>query len=312
MATPPPPGIYVPVPTFFLTSASQPLDLSAQSSHALHLANSHITGLVLLGSMGEAVHLTNLERVTVVRHVRQSLERAGYNDYPLIAGTATHNVEDTVVQLTEAQGAGAKWGLVLAPGYFANCVTQDGVEAWYRAVADKSPLPIMVVSNNVTITPQTFAHLATHPNIVGCKLSHGDLSHHAQIASSPSVDHAAFATFTGLGQQLTSALTVGCAGAIDGLSGVFPRTMVHLFRLASSGENTREVRRLQYIVSTANEMIVKHGAVGIKEAVRRVLGFGARDGMRPPLAGGLPGGEAEWDTWRQAMGDVWMEENKLP
>ena len=141
---PPPPGIYAPVPTFFLPSASQPLDLSAQSSHALHLANSQITGLVLLGSMGEAVHLTNPERATVVRHVRQSLEHAGYKDYPLIAGTATQNVEDTVVQLTEAQEAGAQWGLVLAPGYFAASVTQDGIEAWYRAVADKSPLPIMV------------------------------------------------------------------------------------------------------------------------------------------------------------------------
>jgi 2-keto-3-deoxy-L-rhamnonate aldolase len=94
--------------------------------------------------MGEAVHLTNLERVTVVQHVRQSLEHAGHSGYPLIVGTATQNVEDTVVQLAEAQEAGAKWGLVLAPGYFATCTTQEGIEAWYQAVADKSPLPIMV------------------------------------------------------------------------------------------------------------------------------------------------------------------------
>ena len=89
--------------------------------------------------------------------------------------------------------------------------------------------------------------------------------------------------------------------------------MVHLYKLASSGEkeNTKEARRLQYIVSTANELVVKHGAVGIKEAVSRVLAFGARHGMRPPLAGGLPGGDMEWDTWRAVMGDMWMEEDKL-
>jgi 2-keto-3-deoxy-L-rhamnonate aldolase len=169
-----------------------------------------------------------------------------------------------------------------------------------------------LVSNNVAIAPQTFAQLSTHPNIVGCKLSHGNLSQHAQIASNPSIDHVAFATFTGLGQQLTSALTVGCAGAIDGLAGVFPKTMMHLFKLALSGENIKEVQRLQYVVSTANEMIVKHSAVGIKVAVRKVLGFGAIDGMRPPLASGLPGGDTEWDTWRRVVGDMWLEENKLP
>jgi 2-keto-3-deoxy-L-rhamnonate aldolase len=151
VALPPPHGVYVPVPTFFVSrnsprynAAAAPLDLETQAKHSLHLARCGIRGLVLLGSTGEAVALTNAERVAVISHVRQSLAKDGYPDYPLVAGTATQGIVETVQQLKEAKDAGAQWGLCLAPGYFAPQVTPEGIEAWYRAVADESPLPIMM------------------------------------------------------------------------------------------------------------------------------------------------------------------------
>lgn len=145
----PPAGVYVPVPTFFscVPSASTPtppLDLSTQSAHAIHLARSGIRGLVLLGSSGEAIALSNPERVSVIKQVKADLAGAGFKDYPLIAGTATQGVEDTLVQLKEAREAGAQWGLVLAPGYFAGCASQEGVAVWYEAVAEKSPIPVLM------------------------------------------------------------------------------------------------------------------------------------------------------------------------
>jgi hypothetical protein len=69
LAQPPPPGILVPVPTFFArkTAANYdpvalPLDLDAQTGHAVYLAQAGIVGLVLLGSTGEAVYLRETER----------------------------------------------------------------------------------------------------------------------------------------------------------------------------------------------------------------------------------------------------------
>jgi len=76
--------------------------------------------------------------------VRKSLEDAGFKDYPLIAGTASQGVGETVQLLKEAKEAGAGWGLCLAPGYFATNVSQDGLVKWFKAVADQSPLPVMV------------------------------------------------------------------------------------------------------------------------------------------------------------------------
>jgi 2-keto-3-deoxy-L-rhamnonate aldolase len=150
-ASPPPAGIYVPVPTFFVPQASPtfntskpPLDLDAQAKHALHLARCGIKGLVMLGSTGEAIHLTNAERALALSHVKAELDKAGFPNYPIIAGTATQSIEEVVDQLIAARAAGAQWGLVLAPGYFAPVVSQEGLVEWYKAVADLSPIPIMM------------------------------------------------------------------------------------------------------------------------------------------------------------------------
>ncbi|KAG0639411.1 hypothetical protein HOY80DRAFT_886337 [Tuber brumale] len=325
-SSPPPAGIYVPVPTFFLPPSSEnynpltpPLDLDAQASHALHLARSGITGLVLLGSTGEAVHLTSSERVAQIKHVREALTTGGYKNYPLIAGTATNGIDETVKLLNGSAAAGAGWGLVLAPGYFAGAVSEEGMIAWYRGVADGSSIPIMIyhypsVSNNVKLPPSIFRTLSSHRKIVGGKLSHGDISVHAQIALDPQIDHKNFHLFTGLGQQLFPALQVGCSGAVDGLAAIFPKTIVHLYTLVTQTapldrETLERVRELQYRISCAEELIVKFGTVGIKEAVSRVLNFGEPDGGRLPLARGM--GYGEWERWSEEMTEMARIEMEL-
>ncbi|KAL9086918.1 MAG: hypothetical protein Q9165_006924 [Trypethelium subeluteriae] len=337
MASPPPSGIFVPVPTFFARKTAvdynpttPPVDIPTQVAHSLYLARAGIRGLVLLGSTGEAVHLTNADRNAVISGVRAGFDGAGFKDYPLIAGTAAQNITEVTTQLEGAKKAGAQWGLCLAPGYFASAVSQDGIEAWFKAVADASPIPILIyhypgVSNSVPIPPTTIAKLSSHPNIVGCKLSHGALDDHILVASSPSVDHSHFSVFTGLGQQLLPVLTIGGAGAIDGLAAIYPRAVVKLYdtfhstlgeqagKSDSTGikEKLAEMRNLQYLISACEKLIVRWGTVGIKEACARVLGFGDADGARLPLRGGFPDGDAEWKKWEGVLGELGKIEKSL-
>lgn len=100
--------------------------------------------MVILGSTGEAIHLTNKERNELISSQRQEMDKAGYKDRAIIAGTATQNIEDTLVQLNDAKAAGAEYGMVLAPGYFATAASQSGITRWFQAVADKSPIPVMM------------------------------------------------------------------------------------------------------------------------------------------------------------------------
>ncbi|KAK9483202.1 hypothetical protein V1527DRAFT_473839 [Lipomyces starkeyi] len=301
-----PSGIYVPSPTFFVSKTAitystfnPPIDLETQLKHTLYLAKSGIHGVVLLGSTGEAVHITREERKELLAYVRKGLDAEGYTNFPIIAGTGTNSTVETVELLNDAKECGAEYGLVLAPSYFATAVTQRGLIDWYNHVADRSPIPIMIyyypgVSNNIYIAPSTFENLAQHPNIVGTKLSHGNISHHTLLAQNPIIKTNNFHVFTGLGQQLLPILTIGAAGAIDALAGIFPKSVVHLYNLSISGK-VGEAQRVQYIVSGAEEVVADLGAVGVKEGAARILGFGDRDGARLPLTGGLEGGDAAWE-----------------
>jgi 2-keto-3-deoxy-L-rhamnonate aldolase len=158
------------------------------------------------------------------------------------------------------------------------------------------------VTNNVVVQPETYTTLAAHPNIVGCKMSHANVSHHVQVSLDPKIDHDQFRVYSGFGQQLGPIVFFGAAGVIDGLAAIYPKTVVRLFHnvdkaVSGDKEALAESRRLQYVVSKAEEFIGKRGVVGIKDAVYRVTGFGNQDGGRLPIKGKLS--ENEWDTWRK-------------
>lgn len=150
-SSPPPQGIYVPVPTFFAAEDSEnynptspPLDLETQTQHSLFLVEGGIRGLVILGSTGEAIFIKNKERNELIRSQRKALDDAGYKDRPIIAGTATQNIDDTIEMIEESKDAGAEYAMVLSPGYFAAATSQTGIQKWFEAVADKAVLPVMM------------------------------------------------------------------------------------------------------------------------------------------------------------------------
>lgn len=171
------------------------------------------------------------------------------------------------------------------------------------------------VTNNVLVAPETYTSLAAHPNIVGCKMSHGNVSHHVQVSLDPNIDHDHFRVYSGFGQQLGPIVVFGAAGVIDGLAAIYPKTVVALFNAVTklnSGDASAlaEARRLQYIVSKAEEFVGKTGVVGIKDAVYRVTGLGFNEGGRLPLKGRLT--DAEWDKLRAAyLTDVEKSEASL-
>jgi hypothetical protein len=157
------------VPTFFakegtasFDTVSPPLDLETQSKHSLFLVKGGIRGLVILGTTGEAVHITSKERNELIKSQRKTLDDAGYKDRPIIAGTATQNIEDTLQQIAESKEAGAESVLVLSPGYFATAVNQTGIQKWFEAVADKSVLPIMICMSLGDLTDENDAPKLTY------------------------------------------------------------------------------------------------------------------------------------------------------
>ncbi len=115
MAAIPPDGVFVPVPTFFTPASKASLqpavDVETQVAHSIHLAKRGITGLVLLGSTGEAIALSRSERFDLVSGVRKGLDAAGFKDYPIMAGVLINSLDEALEWLGDFQKAGAQWGM---------------------------------------------------------------------------------------------------------------------------------------------------------------------------------------------------------
>jgi dihydrodipicolinate synthase/N-acetylneuraminate lyase len=134
---------------------------------------SPLTGVLLLGSTGEAVMLDDAES----REVLRVAAGAAAPEKVLIAGVARESVKATV-ELAEA-AAEYRYDAVLlrTPTYFASQMTAAAVLHYYRSVADRSPLPVLIynipqcVPYNIPV--ELVAELAQHPNILGIKDSSG-------------------------------------------------------------------------------------------------------------------------------------------
>lgn len=280
-----PEGIYTPIPTFY-KSQKFAVDFETTVKHAQMLHKAGITGLVVSGSMGESTNLTLQERCNSLKSIRDAIPDPNFK---LIAGVPPSNVADVIAESQLAADNGADFLIVLVPGYFGpNLVNQQGIVDYFQYVASGSALPIIIYNypntcNNVNINIETFATLSQHPNIVGVKLTHYNFDMYTLLGYDSSFEANNFRSFTGLGQVLVPSLSVNLFGTIDGLSGIFPKSMVKLYQLYRAGQY-EEAATLQFLVTRVDLMITELNMLGVKHALNQIYGFGECHSGRPPLS----------------------------
>ena len=272
-----PDGIYPPVPTFF--AENEDLDLSTCRRHIRNLAQTGIAGYVVMGSNGESVHLNGDERIQVIEAAR---EAAGPH-MPLVAGCGEQSTRATIAHCRNAQRAGADFALVLPPSYFKGRMTEAALLAHYRAIADVSPLPIVIYNMpasaaGLDLNASIICALAAHPNIVAVKDSAGDMAKLAEIVAQTPSD---FAVFAGSAGYLLPALSVGARGAVAALANILPRQVCQVQEFFARGQ-LGEARQLQGRLSPANTAVTNTWSVpGLKAALEITAGYGGRP--RAPL-----------------------------
>ncbi|MBZ5650406.1 MAG: dihydrodipicolinate synthase family protein [Acidobacteriia bacterium] len=141
-------------------------------------------GLVVLGSTGEAVMLSDEERRVVLKVARE----AATPNKVLIAGTGIESASETL-RLTEyAAELGYDVALVRTPHFYKKQMQPANMLAFYRTVADRSPLPVMIYNvpgfTGYDIPAEVVVELADHPNIIGMKESGGDVEKIRKMAES--------------------------------------------------------------------------------------------------------------------------------
>jgi 4-hydroxy-2-oxoglutarate aldolase len=287
-------GVFAPLPTPF--DDQDRVDTARLSNAIARWVTTPLTGFVVLGSNGEAVLLDDFEADRVIVAAREAVPRGR----TLIIGTGRESTQAAIKAAKRAAEHGADAVLVRTLGFFKNQMTTDAFVRHYTAVADASPVPVLLYNftalTGVNLLPTAVSKLATHPNIVGMKESGGDV---AVIADLVTGTPKGFNVLAGTTGTFYAALCVGATGGILVVPCVRHDACVRLFGLMKAGKHD-EARELQRQLMPITRLLGQaHGVPGLKAALK-IAGYDV--GVpRPPLA---PVNDPAIDALREALESV--------
>jgi 4-hydroxy-2-oxoglutarate aldolase len=156
-----------------------------------------VSGIVVLGSTGESIMLSDQERRAVLKSARE----AAAPNKVLVAGTGIESAIETL-RLTEyAAELGYDVAMVRTPHYYKKQIAPENILAFYRTVADGSPIPVIIYNfpqaTGYDMPAELVIELAKHPNLIGIKESSGDVEKvRKMVASTAHVKRSASVTET--------------------------------------------------------------------------------------------------------------------
>jgi 4-hydroxy-2-oxoglutarate aldolase len=269
-------GIYTPIVTPFTDDGD--IDVRGVAANVDRYLASPLTGLVVLGSNGEAAQLDDDEADRLIDVVRARVPRGR----PLLVGTGRESTRATIAACRRAAVAGADAVMARTPSFYKPQMTSAAFVRHYTAVADASPVPVLLYNvtmyTGVNLLPDAVALLSEHPNIVGLKDSGNDM---LQIADYLTRSAEGFTVLAGAAPTLFSAAALGVHGAVLALAGIVPELCVELVTLVRSGR-LDEARALQRrLMPLARSIGPIHGVPGLKAALDLLGLHGGTP--RPPL-----------------------------
>ena len=166
-------GIFPPISTPFYPDGS--VYYKKLEANVAQYSKTPVAGIVVQGSTGEAIMLSDQERRDVFKAARE----AAAPQKVLIAGTGIESAIETL-RLTEyAATLGYDVAMVRTPHYFKNQMKPLNMATFFRTVADRSPLPVIIYNfpqaTGYDMPAEVVIELAAHPNIIGIKESSGNL-----------------------------------------------------------------------------------------------------------------------------------------
>lgn len=217
-------------------------------------------GLVVAGSTGEGQTLSREERSALITAVKEAVAGRAC----VIANAGSNDTRESVASVEEAARAGADAILAVVPYY--NKPTQRGMFAHFSAIAQATPLPVVVYNipsrTGANMLPSTLLELAdAHENIRGVKESSGDLM---QVGTILSERNPGFTVFSGDDYLFLPCLAIGADGVVGVASHLCSpqyRSMMDAYRAGRVEEAARAhlslLALMQALFATTNPIAVK-------------------------------------------------------
>ena len=255
-------GVIAPITTPFdsATGDIAPVHLRRNVSRLL---TAGLDGLVVAGSTGEAPLLDPEEQRRLVGWAREVVPEGRW----LIAGSGAESTRQAIALTRGAAGEGADAVLVRPPGYFGPAHSPASLADYYRAVADASPVPVLVYNipqyTHLPLAAGLLQQLARHPRIVGVKDSSGDQKNLAAYRDAVP----AWSVFVGSGALLYAALELGCQGGVLAVACFAAALCVELRDAFLAGDRARAGALQERLAPLSKEIVGKLGPAGVKAAM---------------------------------------------
>jgi 4-hydroxy-2-oxoglutarate aldolase len=260
-------GVFTPIVTSFDEDGNVAHDRMAFNLDRWN--QTRLKGYIVLGSNGEWVFLNERERLEVLKTARQAIPR----DKLMIAGTASESTVHTMAMTEHAAEIGADAAIIVNPNYYKSQMTSRVLADYYRSVANKSPVPILIYNlppaTGMDLPADLLVELSGHANIIGVKDTGGNI---AKMGETVRRADRSFQVLSGSASFFYPSQALGVTGGILALANIAPEASVALFELFHEGR-IDEGRELHLKMLPVNLAITSRWGVSGLKAAMDMLGY---------------------------------------
>jgi len=222
--------------------------------------------LVVLGTTGEPATLSKIEKEAV----KDKIIAVNNGRLPLVLGIGGNNTAAVIAEISSTDTSSFDAILSVSPYY--NKPTQEGVYQHFKAISEKSPLPIIMYNvpgrTASNVLPETVLRLATDcKNIIGIKEAAGDLVQAMRILQNKPKD---FLVISGDDMIALPMTLAGGSGVISVIGQGLPIEFSAMIQLGIQG-NVAEAYQLHYKIADSINLIFSEGnPAGIKSVLSQL------------------------------------------
>ena len=263
-------GVFAPVVTPFQNDG---LAFDALRANLRRYNETTLTGYLALGSNGEFRSLTDAEQWQVLEVFAEEK-----GDKVVMVGVACDSTKETIEKCKRIAEMGFPYVSILTPSYFAKQMNDDTLERYFTAVADASPVPLLMYNapgfTGVTISAKLVSSLAKHPNILGVKDS-SSVGPNGYLSKLEGVE--SFYVLAGSANFFYTSLHAGAVGGIISLANALPEATCQLYDLFKE-KRFEEASTLHQRISRLNSAASGAGGVAGVKAAMDLCGY---QGLEP-------------------------------
>ena len=235
------------------------IDTTALERIVNHVIDNGADFLVAMGTTSEAPTLSTDEKNLVIN----TILKTNNGRLPVMLGMGGNNTQ-AVVEAIKAQDFASIDGILSVVPYYIK-PNQRGMKAHFEAVADASPVPLVVYNVpgrvGVNLQAATCVELTQHPNIIAVKEASGNVQQIMEILRDKPADFDVLSGDDGITQPL---MALGATGVISVAANAYTKPFSQMMR-AMKERRTEEALRLHYAMLKMNQLIFADGnPAGIK------------------------------------------------